>query len=92
MKTWHTFGACGETVVELGWLDLIKLLCRRTLSVKGSSVAISLGRSDRQPLKASPSREEQLSPWTVDRDGRIRTNKDRKVALRAGVRGDWMSV
>ncbi len=61
MRTWDTFGAFGDTVVELSWLDMLRLLCRRNVEVPGRSVVISLGNSGLASFKAAPSREKQLA-------------------------------
>jgi hypothetical protein len=60
MKTWDTFGAFGDTVVELSWRDILRLLRGHTLQVRGKCIAISFGKSNRTSLLSAPTREQQL--------------------------------
>jgi hypothetical protein len=60
MKHWYTFGAFGDTVVELSAWDMFQLLVGKTLRVKNSCIAISFGPSRLKSIREAPSREDQL--------------------------------
>jgi hypothetical protein len=61
MRTWDTFGAFGDNVVELSWFDIWKLITGRELVVPYKCIVICLGKSQRKALGAAESREQQLS-------------------------------
>ena len=61
MRTWNTFGAFGDTVIELTWREWLGLAFGREIDVSYSSVVVSLGRSKQKAMGQARSREEQLA-------------------------------
>lgn len=61
MRQWSTFGAFGETVVELSLRDLLNLLCGEEIEVSGASVRLCFGKSSCKSMGKFPSREIQLA-------------------------------
>lgn len=60
MKVWHTFGAVGDTIVELTKTEMISLRAGKEITIDGTAVILCVGKSNRKPLGAAPSRKEQL--------------------------------
>jgi hypothetical protein len=58
MRHWRTFGAFGSDVVELSWVDWLRLAFGGEVAF--FSTMICLGKSKRMSLGAAPSREKQL--------------------------------
>ncbi len=62
MKKWYDFGAFGNTIIELSWLDIGKLILGYELD-PGSCVKLSLGKSRRKALFEAEPRESQLAKY-----------------------------
>ncbi len=58
MKRWYTYGAFGDTVIELSLLDIMKLLLGYQLRSCGE--VICFGKSKLKSLGKATSREKQL--------------------------------
>lgn len=61
MRTWYTYGAFGDTMIELSFVDILKLLLRRELVLGRHSVVLSIGKSRHRALGNAESRERQLA-------------------------------
>jgi hypothetical protein len=60
MKVWYTFGAFGDTVIELRLADLAWLCLGFELRPHGTGTVICLGKSKLKSFRKAPTREEQL--------------------------------